>query len=317
MTRLSQGYGEAKEVGNVRMKTLFLVSSLFLSMFCIGADSGNRYSRIIPSDVVFSSVWQAWDVAQKEFVDPEKLNNKKMIVGMIRGLLSGMGDSHCVFFTTEEFDKFLDARKEGSVTTEIFLVSRRNGESRKVGYLKIKGFYEKTAEEAVSVAVEFKRAGVSGIILDFRQNTGGRLVAARGVCGIFLGPNKVVLKKTGRRGTIEVLSEGAQILSGIPIVCLVDRHSASASEAVAGALRDHLGVKLIGARTHGKGSIQESREIDNGVILITTYHWTTPKGVVVNGCGLEPDVAVVASPRGGGYKDDAQLARALRELFNE
>ena len=240
-----------------------------------------------------------------------------MIVGMIRGLLSGTGDSHCVFFTTEEFDKFLDARKEGSVTTEIFLASRRNGESGKVGYLKIKGFYEKTAEEAVSAALGFKRSGVFGVILDFRQNTGGRLTAARGVCGIFLGPDKVVLKKTGRKGTVEVLSEGEQIFSGIPVVCLVDHHSASASEAVAGALRDHLGAKLVGARTYGKGSIQESREIDNGVILITTYHWTTPKGTIVNGRGLEPDVAVVASPRGGGYKDDAQLARALKELFNE
>ncbi|MEK7066745.1 MAG: S41 family peptidase [Patescibacteria group bacterium] len=154
-------------------------------------------------------------------------------------------------------------------------------------------------------------------VLDLRHNTGGRLSSARGVCGAFMGADKVVLVKANRNETISVKSSGEHVFRGIPVVCLIDHYSASASEAFAGALRDNLGVKLIGTKSYGKGSIQENKEIDAGVILITTFHWTTPKGHVVNGRGLDPDIKVTASESGTKYKEDGPLDRAIRELLGE
>lgn len=150
----------------MRMKILFLVPFLSLSMFCMGADSENHYGAVMPGGVNFSPAWQAWDVIQKEFVNPNSLDNQKIVAGMIRGMLAGTGDTHCSFFSKDEFDKFLEARKEGSVTAEVFRVKRGRGAFFAVGYLRIKGFYEKTAEEVIEASVEFRKNGVQGIVLD-------------------------------------------------------------------------------------------------------------------------------------------------------
>lgn len=295
----------------------YLVLMLFFCPIQLFAGEAPSYSKVEPKSVDLSPVWQAWDLVQKEFVDPKSLEDRKMIIGMIKGLLSGTGDTHSVFFTKGEFDKFLEARKDGSVEAEVFKIKSRRGKRLNLGYLKIKGFFEKTHEEVLEAADEFKKNDVSAIILDLRKNTGGRLSSARGVCGAFIGPDKLILEKTGRKGAIQVFSLGERVFNGLPMVCLVNHYSASASEVVAGALRDHLGTKLIGVKTYGKGSIQENKEIDIGTILITTYHWTTPKGFVVNGHGLDPDFHVENGEDGNRYKNDSQLDRGIRVLLGE
>jgi len=284
----------------------------------MGADSENHYSKSMPRAVDFSPVWQAWDLIEKEFRDPTVLDRDKMIAGMIKGLLDGTGDTHCHFFAKNEFEKFLSARVDGSVSAEVFRIKRRHGRTFNIGYLKIKGFYEKTHEEVIEASVEFKKNNVRGIVLDLRRNTGGRLYSARGVAGAFLGPDKLLLTKAGRKGTFKMFSFGEHVFKGIPTVCLIDHYSASASEALAGALRDHLGTKLIGVKSYGKGSIQENKEIEAGVILITTYYWTTPKGHTINGKGLEPDIKVSGyNSIKTKYKDDAPLDIGIRELLDE
>ena len=131
-----------------------------------------------------------------------------------------------------------------------------------------------------------------GIILDLRGDPGGLLTTAVNVASAWVGYDPVVLEKS-RTKTNTFNGVTAPRLNGIPTVVLVDGGSASASEIVSGALQDGGYAKLVGAKTFGKGVVQDYQDLPDGSALkITTAEWYTPKGRSINKTGIEPDIKV-------------------------
>ena len=143
---------------------------------------------------------------------------------------------------------------------------------------------------------------LNGLILDLRNNPGGLLEASADVAGMFLDSNKITKKyndivvyTTGRipGSDIELKAHPGDILSGAPMVVLINGGSASASEIVAGALQDYKRAVVMGTRSFGKGSVQTVIPIsDTSAIKITTALYHTPDGSVIQAQGIIPDVSV-------------------------
>ncbi len=154
--------------------------------------------------------------------------------------------------------------------------------------------------------------GLPGLILDLRDNPGGDLQTAVELAGYFVPPGPVV-RIVNRSGAEEVLrsSRTTKYLT-VPLVVLVNGYSASASEIVAGAIKDTGSGTLIGTRTFGKGLVQTVFDLSGQVgVKLTTDKYLTPKGIDINKKGIDPDV-VVNQPAGG--KPDLQLEKAIQVL---
>lgn len=181
-----------------------------------------------------------------------------------------------------------------------------------IGYLKVSVFSEDTAQLARQAAASLKAQGVGGIILDLRGNPGGLLGVAVEIADLWLEDNETIL--TERRGGVVIktysASDGAT-LGGLPTVVLIDEGSASASEITAGALRDNDVATLMGAKSFGKGSVQEIEEISGGAQLkVTIARWYTPDGKNIDKQGIAPDKAVKMTDKDFASGKDPQLDAA-------
>jgi len=166
--------------------------------------------------------------------------------------------------------------------------------SGSIGYLQITQFSKDTTQLATDAANKFKQAGVKGVILDLRGDPGGYLDSAVDISGLWLDSGKTVLTER-RDGTIvqTYTTRGTPILRGIPTVVLIDEGSASASEIMAGALRDNNVATLIGVTSFGKGSVQQVVELPGGAELkVTIARWYTPNGKNIDKQGIKPDQEV-------------------------
>ncbi|MFZ5376266.1 MAG: S41 family peptidase [Patescibacteria group bacterium] len=184
---------------------------------------------------------------------------------------------------------------------------------QKVAHLRVIRFGERTFDEwdkAVQEIIQ-NRSQIKGIVLDFRNNPGGYFDRSIEIASDFIKSGKVVTQQ-GRYTKQEYKSNGKARLTGMPLVILVNRGSASAAEIVAGALRDDVGAKLVGEKTFGKGTVQERRELSNGGGLhITIAKWMLPKGDWIHHEGIPVDVEVKDDPE---TDKDEVLERAVREL---
>ena len=180
-----------------------------------------------------------------------------------------------------------------------------------MGYMHIESFTERTGDEVADAVQELQTAGITGLVLDLRDNYGGLIEPAVTVASQFLRDG-VVLYEAGRNSkerTLRVQPGGAA--TAIPLVVLVNGGTASAAEIVAGALQDHDRAFLVGEPTFGKGSVQLIYEISDGSSLhVTSAIWLTPNRNRIEGKGLIPDVYVA---HGDGLQDE-QLERAVEHL---
>ncbi len=163
--------------------------------------------------------------------------------------------------------------------------------------------------------------GAKGIILDLRNNPGGFLDVAVRLAGWFLDRGDVVVReKFSDENERSFFATGNAALKDFPVVILVNKGSASASEILAGALRDNRNVKLVGEKTFGKGTVQELENLKDGsVIKISIAEWLTPKGNAIEKNGLEPDF-VVENPKENNKdneNEDFQLKKAIEVLKSE
>jgi carboxyl-terminal processing protease len=136
---------------------------------------------------------------------------------------------------------------------------------------------------------------VKYLVLDLRSNTGGLLNEAVQIASYLQKPDQVVVNEESKQEEIQLKTTSKDIsLESLPIVVVTDRFSASASEILAGSLRDNRGVKLVGQKTFGKGVVQSLFTLSNGDTLkLTIAKWLTPNGSEINKVGLEPDVKVL------------------------
>lgn len=184
-----------------------------------------------------------------------------------------------------------------------------------IGIIAMRRFDDTTADLARKAAREFKDNGVKGVVLDLRGNGGGLLTAAQSVAGIWLDNKVVVTEKSGGVVKDELKSGGSPILNGVPTVVLVNSGSASASEIVAGALKDHKAATLIGEKTFGKGSVQKLMNLQDGSVLkVTVAKWYTPNGKNINKEGIEPNEKVDLTADDANNNRDPQLDAAKAYL---
>lgn len=181
----------------------------------------------------------------------------------------------------------------GSVETSVSYEVRTSGQE-KIGYLRITTFGDGTYKLVEEGLKSFKSQNVENIVLDLRGNGGGYLEAAQNILSLFIDKGEVLVRVENKNKNEEVYKsidcDKYQFKNGY---VLVNGDSASASEVMTGALKEHLGYKIIGEKTYGKGTVQTQRILsDNSVLKYTHAKWLTPKGVWVNGDGFKPDYEV-------------------------
>jgi carboxyl-terminal processing protease len=160
-----------------------------------------------------------------------------------------------------------------------------------IGYLKLLTFTPMTVDRAKDAIVDFKSKGYKGVILDLRNNYGGLLNSAVGISNLFMEDGVVVSTKSriATENHIFYARDKAQITDDIPVVVLINRGSASASEIVAGALKDRGRGYLVGEKSYGKGSVQQVYPLDKSGFKITTARYYTPSDVNIDKVGIPPD----------------------------
>jgi carboxyl-terminal processing protease len=172
---------------------------------------------------------------------------------------------------------------------------------------------EDTFDKAVKQAI---KGGAKGIILDLRNNPGGFLDGAVYMAGEWMDNGQTIVTEKGRDGNEKKhLSEGKKRLKGLPTVVLVNGGSASASEIVAGALKDLGLAKVIGTQTFGKGSVQDFEVFNDGSSLkLTVAEWLTPNGDNINQQGITPDIIVEENWDNDKVGEDTMINKALEVL---
>jgi carboxyl-terminal processing protease len=181
-----------------------------------------------------------------------------------------------------------------------------------VGYVRITFFGVRTSGELTAALKDLKSRGADRIILDLRDNPGGIVTAAVDVAGQFIDTG-VVFYERDKDGHDKVFNarRGGEAIS-MPLVVLVNRGTASASEIVGGAIQDHERGILIGEQTFGKGSLQSIHELsDNSSVHVTIAHWLTPDRHEIQEAGLLPDLEVIPSEEALAEGRDPQLEAAL------
>lgn len=181
-----------------------------------------------------------------------------------------------------------------------------------IGYLQISRFGEDTYDLSKVAATDFVKSKVKGVIVDVRNNPGGYLDQAVKVASLWVERGKVVVEE--RRGNVTERIDraiGGNILKDYKTVVLINGGSASASEILAGALKDNGQATLIGEKTFGKGSVQQVNEFPGGEALkVTVAKWYTPNGKNINKEGITPDTEVKITVEEAELKVDSQKAAA-------
>lgn len=250
-----------------------------------------------------------------------KINDKEALslslpeaVNLIRGN-KGTKVSLEIYRDGEEKPRVIELTRDTIIVKSVEASTKLTPGNKKTVMIKLSRFGEKTNtewNEAVSKALS---EAPEGIVLDLRNNPGGFLDGAVFIASEFITSGDVVLQEdaSGEKQGYKVNRLGK--LLKIPLVVLVNKGSASASEIVAGAIQDYKRGQLVGEQSFGKGTIQQSQDLPGGTgIHITTAKWLTPNGRWVHNSGLTPDIKVEPSSEA---TKDAQLDKALELLDKE
>lgn len=206
-----------------------------------------------------------------------------------------------------------------------------------IGYVKLSQFQERTADDLEAALSKLEKQNITSLILDLRNNPGGLLNSAVDVSSQFLPAGKVVVSIKGRSGEKgeyrtedskvseqvgdSTLREAkkAKMFSTIPMIVLVNQGSASASEIVAGALKDWNRAVILGVQTFGKGSVQSVVPLSDGSGLrLTTARYYTPKGISIQSTGITPDIIVKLEQKNGAKEHTVVREKDLeRHLKND
>ena len=191
------------------------------------------------------------------------------------------------------------------------------------GYIQVASFRAETTEQFKQAVDDLVQSGATRLVYDLRGNLGGSLNSAADMLDYLLPDGLLVYTadKNGAKKSVYEGKDGHEV--NLPSVVLVDGNSASASEVFASAMRDYERAKLVGAKTFGKGIVQETFPVGDGsVVRLTTTAYFTKNGYPIHGHGLEPDVAVAMDPARDpeeplASETDLQLQAALKLLDEE
>ncbi|MDD4271935.1 MAG: S41 family peptidase [Patescibacteria group bacterium] len=351
----------------------------------------------LTADVDFNLFWDVWDMLKNEYVDKDKLDDKKMFYGALKGLVESTGDPYTVFMEPKIAKEFSDdlagtfegigaeiGKKNDIITivapladmpaekaglksgdqiyaingqttaglavdeavnkirgpkgTDVTLTIFRDGFEKpkdfkitrqtilvksvrtemgddKIFTITITNFNDDTSELFKKAAAEAVEKNPKGIILDLRNNPGGYLETAIDVASEWIDQGTIVTEQFSLEKKNEYSHRGRARLKDFPTVVLVNQGSASASEIVAGALKDDGKATVVGMKTFGKGSVQTLEDMKDGSsIKITVAKWLTPKGYNINEQGIAPDVEVDLTLEDYNKNIDPQMNKAVEIL---
>jgi carboxyl-terminal processing protease len=203
--------------------------------------------------------------------------------------------------------------KDFTITREIIKIKSVKSKiiEDDIGYIRIVQFQEQTATDLSNEISKLSKSKISSLILDLRNNPGGLLNSAVDVASHFIKPDRLIVSVKDRKGeTVEYRSEQTNFnFYDIPMIVLVNQGSASASEIVAGALKDWNRAVIMGTQTFGKGSVQSVIPLGDGSAMrLTTARYYTPKGISIQATGISPDIVVKPEA-----KDSSKLRPVIRE----
>ena len=191
----------------------------------------------------------------------------------------------------------------------------------KIGYLRLTAFDDVTWEDFKDQYAKLKNEGVQGLVLDLRNNPGGALDVCLNIADTFLDEGVVVTTEDKDGNVVSEKSDAEY--DDIPMVALINENSASASEILAGALKDRGRAKIVGEKSFGKGVVQKIFPLDDGAgAKITISEYKTPNGEKINKVGVKPDIEVEnKNPdldlNENDFTKDSQFLKALTELIKE
>ena len=196
----------------------------------------------------------------------------------------------------------------------------------KVGYIKLDEFSSHAAEQMKEAIEELNKEEVSSFVLDLRSNPGGLLFSSVEIARMWLSKGAIV-STIDRKGGDQKFSANGTALTELPLVVLVDQYSASASEILAGALKENKRATVVGTRTYGKGTVQSVHSLSDGSgLAVTIAQYYPPSGMDINHVGITPDIQVPLTkeeqidlsrnPALAGTEKDPQYNRAIAILKN-
>ena len=236
---------------------------------------------------------------------------KGLDVHAIDQLMSGGPGTKVSLTILRSGEQLKFALKREIITTESVRSDLMAGH---VAYLRISRFQDHTGQDLVAQMQALKLAGADRWLLDLRNNPGGTLTAAAAVADAFLTEGTIVTTKARQtQGNMRFDAQTQDPSEGWPMAILINKGSASASEIVAGAIKDHQRGKLVGNTTFGKGSVQSIITLPQGAgVKLTTAYYYTPDGHNIHLKGIEPDLNI-DSP---STDEDLQLSSALDLLLH-
>ena len=190
----------------------------------------------------------------------------------------------------------------------------------KIGYIDFSSFDEGTAEDFKTKFKELEEQGIHSLIIDLRNNGGGIVDEALEIADYILNKDDIILYEVDKNNNEKVEKSKNDPIINLPIVVLTNENTASSSEILAGALKDHNKAKIVGTKTYGKGIIQQLLTLPDGSGLkITSEEYLTPNKTKINKLGIEPDEKVELPDTTENIlvieeKDDTQLQKAIEIL---
>lgn len=185
----------------------------------------------------------------------------------------------------------------------------------KTGYLRIETFSNTTYKQFKESLESLEKDGIENLIVDVRNNGGGFLNSAVEIAELFVEKGKSIygLQTKDKK---EMYKDTTKEKRDYKVIVLINGGSASASEVLAAALKESYGATLLGTKSYGKGTVQDTSELESGgMIKYTTAYWLTPKGVTINEKGLTPDIEVTGSFKDGmTLENDVELQTAINNL---
>jgi carboxyl-terminal processing protease len=182
-------------------------------------------------------------------------------------------------------------------------------------YIRIAQVTQRSADELKAQIDDLLKSNPKGVILDLRDDPGGVLDTTIDLASQFMKDGVVLtsIDSNGKKETYNVRPGGK--MTDLPMVVLVNKGSASASEVMSGALQDTKRAKIIGEVTYGKGTVNIMRELSNhGAVYVSIARWYTPNGQQIHGKGITPDIQISLTDDDIKNKNDSQLKRAIEYL---
>ncbi len=180
-----------------------------------------------------------------------------------------------------------------TIPIETVYASMKKYNGKNVGYIEITSFAEKTAEDFVTSLDELEKDGLDGLVIDVRGNPGGLLDSVEQILKHLVTKDLPYVQIEQRDGNKQRFFSTLEEKKGYPITVLINEGSASASEILAGALKEAGGYEIVGEKSFGKGTVQQAVPMEDGSnIKLTMYKWLTPEGNWIHKKGVEPTIPV-------------------------